>query len=176
MNKPRNAYEVDLPDDRGVLMVELKTGEIRQALQLAGDIEALPGVPILVRLAVLLPQTRTEEELIVQACCCLDEFGPNIPACENPPEPESVNPDPIPEQALPGVVQVLGQNFQDGDQVTFIPQFPGDPLQVNSTTFVDSTQLNVELIPDVSGTYTVVVTRPSETDCEGTASVEVVLG
>ena len=39
MEKKRKAFEVGLPGSRSVVLVELKTGEVRQAMELAGKIK-----------------------------------------------------------------------------------------------------------------------------------------
>jgi hypothetical protein len=133
------------------------------ALQLTG-VDADAGTPILVRLSVALPRTREEEEDLINACCCMAGYFTLFAGCLLPPDPQSVNPTPIAAPATT-TVDVIGQNFENGDVVTM----PG--LTVGATTFVDSTNLQVDvttLIGDAGQTYDVVVTRPGDAFCEGT--------
>lgn len=127
-------------------------------LVLGPGLAALAGTPIIVRFAVLLPQTHAEEELIKQACCCLDGTSPSIPvSCLNPPAIERISPATVSAGAF--TLTVDGSSFQEGDTV----DVPG-AASVGPTTFVNDTQLTVDVTASV-GTYDVVVTREGEENC-----------
>lgn len=133
------------------------------ALRLTGVVAG--ANPIIVRMAILLPFTRREEELIVKACCCLDGIPDTIPSgCVDPPNPDDVDPDTLSSGPDPVTVTVTGSNFQEGDTVSI----PG--LSFGPTTFVSDTELQVDVTPSTPGTYDVIVTRPGEEDCSGEIS------
>lgn len=154
---------VDLEGDPGIYLRRCIFVPHGSSLRLGPGIVAAAGTPIIVRFAVLLPTTRAEEELIVRACCCLRDTTPTVPTtCIDPPNPNAITPPTLSNGVTPIAVTIDGTNFQDGDVVSI----PG--LVVGSTTFVSDTELKTTVVPEDTGTFNVLVSRPGEDNCTGT--------
>lgn len=132
------------------------------ALQFTGDLQADPGVPFIIRFAVLLPQTRTEEELIVRACCCLDGIPDSQPTCLDAPIIISFVPEPIATGETE--LTINGDNFEATDVVTMTDP-DGVPVAFDQT-FVDETQIDLSnIVFTQTGPHLVTVAREDDPTC-----------
>lgn len=143
------------------------------ALQLSGAPPLQPSqTPHVIRLNFVSPDSVWSQALLEQSCCCNDGGGGGD-ECPCP----TVNPTTVPPSRpanLQNTVTITGSNFDQACQRVEVIGPDSNPFPTDNVNFISDTSIAVTLTPTLVGTYTLVVVRDEPSQCQGTATLNVV--